>query len=95
MIWDVDAVWLLMAFGAVAALSFMLSLLLESNIGREGFGPFGNSAMITAGFFIAIAAANHQGYSFGELKYALIVGLCGSFALMFVTLLVKGIWARL
>lgn len=94
MIWDVDASWLLMAFGAVAALSFMLALLLEHNLRGEGFGPFGNATLITAGFFLGITAANYQGYSVSELKYALMIGLCGSFALLFTTLLVRGIWAR-
>ena len=94
MLWDVDIAWLLMAISAVAGLAYMLSLLMESSIGREGFGPFGNAALITAGFFLSILAANYQGVSVSELKYALMIGLSGSFVLMLLMFLLRGIWAR-
>jgi hypothetical protein len=95
MIWDVDATWLLMAFGAVFALSYMLTLMLESSLGGEGFGPFGNAALITVGFFLGITTANYQGISISELKFALMIGLTGAFALTLTTFLIRGIWARL
>ncbi len=94
MIWDIDAGWLFMAVCAVAMLSYMLALLLEPNLGGEGFGPFLNAGLITAGFFGGIIVANYQGIGIKELKFALMIGLGGSFALMFVTFLVRGIWAR-
>lgn len=94
MIWNVDGSWLLMAFAVVAGISYMLVLLMEASIGSEGFGPFGNATLITAGFFLGIAGANYQGFSFPELKYAMMAGLCGSFVLMFVMMLIRGIWAR-
>jgi hypothetical protein len=94
MIWDVDAGWLLMAFGAVAAFSFMLALLLEHTMRSEGFGPFGNAALITIGFFLGIAAVNYQGFAIPDLKHALMIGLGGSFVLMFSTLVIRGVWAR-
>ncbi|MBO6717406.1 MAG: hypothetical protein JJ913_05550 [Rhizobiaceae bacterium] len=95
MIWNVDAGWLFMAVATVGGISYMLALLLESSIGREGFGPFGNAALITAGFFLAIYAANHQGIRIGELKHALMIGLGGSFLLLLFVLAVRGVWARL
>ena len=94
MIWDVDFTWLLMAIGAVSAFAYMLSLMLESSLGSETLGPFVNAGLITGGFFLGIAAANHHGISVSELKLALIVGLSGAFVMLFSVLLVRGIWAR-
>jgi hypothetical protein len=94
MLWDVDIGWLLMAFGTVAGISYMLALTMESSIGREGFGPFGNAGLITTGFFLGILSANYQGVSFSELKYALMVGMVGSFALMLFMFVLRGVWAR-
>ncbi|MBO6724205.1 MAG: hypothetical protein JJ911_00910 [Rhizobiaceae bacterium] len=94
MIWDVDIGWLFMAVSAVAAFAYMLALLMESTLGGETLGPFGNATLITAGFFLAIIAVNYQGIAVSELKMAMVVGLAGSFLLLFFVLLVRGIWAR-
>lgn len=94
MIWNVDTSWLLMAIATVWALGYMMSLMLESSLGGEGFGPFANATLITAGFFLGITAANYQGISISGLKYALMIGLAGSFVLTFFTFLIRGIWAR-
>lgn len=95
MIWDLDFGWLLMAVGVVSMISYMLALMMESSVGPGGFGPFGNAALITAGFFGGITAANYQGIAISELKFALMIGLAGSFALLLVMVLMRGIWVRL
>lgn len=94
MIWNVDPAWLALAVGVVAGISYMLALLMEPNIGSEGFGAFGNAALITLGFFLGIYCANHYGISVKALKYALMIGLCGSFALTLTMFLLRGLWAR-
>jgi hypothetical protein len=94
MLWKLDLMWLLMGIATVGGLSYMLALLMESSLGKEGFGPFGNAFLITAGFFLSILGANYQGINASNLKYAMIIGLSGAFALMLLLMLIRGVWSR-
>ena len=95
MLWNLDFGWLVLAFGTVIGIAYMMSLMIESSIGREGFGPMGNATIITVGFFGTILLANHQGINLRELKDALIYGLGGAFALMLVAVLLRAIFRRM
>jgi len=95
MLWNIDAGWLIMAFGTVAGVSYMMALMMESSIGKEGYGPFLHAAFITGGFFGAILAANYQGINLSDLKWALIYGGTGAFATMFVMLMLRAAVVRL
>jgi hypothetical protein len=95
MLWKLDLLWLVMAVGTVSGISYIVSLMMESSIGREGYGPFLHATFITAGFFGAILAANWQGINLAELKWALIYGGVGAFGLMLVMLLLRALANRL
>ncbi len=95
MLWNIDAGWFIMAFGTVAGVSYMLSLMMESSIGKEGYGPFLNATFITGGFFLAILGANFQGINLSDLKWALVYGGAGAFGLLFLMLLLRAAVKRL
>jgi hypothetical protein len=95
MLWNIDAGWFIMAFGTVAGVSYMLSLMMESSIGKEGYGPFLNATFITGGFFLAILGANFQGINLSDLKWALVYGGAGAFGLLFLMLLLRAAVMRL
>ncbi len=95
MLWNIDAGWFIMAFGTVAGVSYMLSLMMESSIGKEGYGPFLNATFLTGGFFLAILGANFQGINLSDLKWALVYGGAGAFGLLFLMLLLRAAVMRL
>lgn len=95
MLWNIEIGWFIMAFGTVAGVSYMLSLMMESSIEKEGYGPFLHATFITAGFFLAILGANHYGINLKELKWALIYGAGGAFGLLMLMLLLRALVMRL
>lgn len=95
MLWNIEAGWFVIAFGTVAGVSYMLSLLMESSIGKEGYGPFLHAAFITGGFFLAILGANYRGINLADLKWALVYGGGGAFAAMLAMLVLRAVVVRL
>lgn len=95
MLWKLDFLWLVMAFGTVSGVSYMMCLMMESSVGREGFGPFLNAAIITAGFFGTILGVNYRGIAFANLQEALIYGLAGAFALLLAMFVLRALLARI
>ncbi len=95
MIWNLDASWLLMAIAVVSMLSFFLGMALDGMMAKDSFGPTGNAAVITAGFFLGIFVANSYGIYLNDLKLAVVVGICSAFVAVLVLLLGKAIVARL
>lgn len=95
MLWKLDLLWLIMAVGTVGGVSYILSLMMESSIGREGYGPFLHAAFMTGGFFLAILGANYRGINLADLKWALVYGGGGAFALMLLMLLLRAAAHRL
>ncbi len=95
MLWKLDILWLIMAVGTVGGVSYILALMMESSIGKEGYGPFLHAFFMTGGFFLAILGANYQGINLAELKWALVYGGGGAFALMLVMLLLRAVAIRL
>jgi hypothetical protein len=79
MLWNLDPSWLLMAVTVVALLSYLFGLALDGVMGGEGFGPLGNTVIITAGFFLGIFAANSYGYRLHDMTMASGAGLVGAF----------------
>lgn len=90
MLWNLDIGWFVMAFGTVAGVAYILALMMESSLGKEGYGPLLNAAFTTAGFFLAILGANYQGINLAELKWALAYGGAGAFAMMLLMLVLRG-----
>lgn len=95
MLWNIEAGWFIMAFGTVAGVSYIMALMMESSIGKEGYGPFLHATFITGGFFLAILGANYQGINLADLKWALIYGGGGAFAAMLAMLLLRAVVVRL
>jgi len=95
MLWNLDFGWAVMAFGVVVGLSYMLCLMMESSLGREGYGPMINAALITIGFFGTIYVANLRGINLRELDQAIIWGLSGAFGTFLVMVAIKAVLARL
>lgn len=87
--------WLVMAFGAVSVLSFMLSLGLNVIIGKDGFGPFGTMFILTGGFFGSIAAANWWGIRMVDMQMGVFTGVAGAFLFLFTLLMLKALAARI
>ena len=95
MIWNLDAAWLMMAVASVAVMGFFFGAALHAVMGDDGFGPMGNTALFTFGFFGAILAANDYGISLRHLDLAVAVGLGGAFLLIAALALTKAGMARL
>jgi len=95
MLWNLDFGWAVMAFGVVVGVSYMLCLMMESSLGREGYGPMGNAALITIGFFGTIYVANLQGINLKELDRAIVWGLAGAFGTFLLLVLIKAVLRRL
>jgi len=79
MLSSLDAGTLGMAVALVGILSLIFGMVLESLVGEDGFGPIGNTIIITAGFFAGIYAANRWGIRFSDLNLAVATGLAGGF----------------
>lgn len=95
MLWNLGAFWLMMAVATVVVFSFFLGSAIDTLMREDGFGITGNMVIIFGGFFLAILAANRQGYSLHELHRAIMVGLAGAFVCLATLTLIKALVARL
>lgn len=95
MLWNLGMGWAVLAGGTVFGISYMLALMMESSIGREGYGPFTNATIISAGFFGTIYYANTQGINLSELQDALMYGGAGALGLLLLTFLLRALATRL
>ncbi|MDN2566489.1 hypothetical protein N1F89_09660 [Aquibium sp. A9E412] len=89
MLSDLSTSWFLMAVATVAMLSYMFALGLDAIMRRDGFGAFGNAAVITVGFFVTISAVNAYGVRFDDMMEAMLAGLGGAFLSFTVLALLK------
>lgn len=95
MLWNLAPGWLLLAFVTVGILSFILAMALDAIMGESGFGAVGNALIITAGFFLAIAAADKFDVRLGGLEQAVAAGMGGSFVCLAALTVMKGLLERL
>jgi hypothetical protein len=95
MLMNLDPTWMMMGFAVVAILSFIFGMALDGLLGTEGFGPIGNTVVVTAGFFLGIFSANLYGIHFYDLKMAVATGLVGAFACLGVLAVIKAGLARM
>jgi hypothetical protein len=95
MLSKLDPAWLMMAIATVGVLSYFFGSALQALMRDDGFGSFGNAIIISGGFFLAIAAANHQGYNLRELHLAIMVGLVGAFLVLTSLTLVRALIRRM
>lgn len=94
MLMKLDPAWLIFAVVTVSMFAYMFSLGLDAILNEDGFGPFGNAGIITAGFFGTIYLANGQGIRFSSLLEAALTGLGGAFAAMLVLTFLKALLGR-
>lgn len=94
MLWNLAPVWLLLAFVTVGILSFILATALDAVMGESGFGAAGNALIITAGFFLAVAAADRFGIRLGGFEQAVAAGMGGSFLCLAALMAVKRLLER-
>lgn len=78
MIWNLDTQWLLIAFSVTGILSFFFGMAMDGIMGKDGFGPIANSAIICCTFFLTIYVGNKMGISLRHLEVAAPFGLSGS-----------------
>jgi hypothetical protein len=78
-LFELDLLWLVMAFAGAGVFAFMFGSALDGLTGSDGFGAVGNMFVLMLGFFGGIYAANELGYSFDTLMIACGVGLGGAF----------------
>ena len=90
MIWNLDSGWLMMTVASVAVMAFFFGAALDAIMREDGFGPTGNMALFTVGFFAAVVLANSYGIVLRDLKLAVAYGLCGAFTLVSTLAFVKG-----
>jgi hypothetical protein len=95
MLLNLDPTWLMMAATVVAIVSFIFGMALDGLMGGEGFGPIGNTVVVTVGFFLGILAANAYGIHFYDVKMAVAAGLCGAFASLGLLAAIKAGLARM
>lgn len=95
MLAKVDGSWLLLAVVAIAMLSYFFAIGLHALLEEAAFGPVGNAAIVTFGFFGTVYAANLFGWRFSALLNAMLTGIAGAFALFSVFVLVKKLLSRL
>lgn len=89
MIWNLDSGWLMGAVATVGVLAFFFGSALDAIMREDGFGSTGNTIVFTAGFFVAIIAANTWGINLRDLKLAVGFGLGGAFSLVSILALLK------
>lgn len=89
MLWNLDFGWIMMAVTVVAMLSFLFGLALDGVMGSDGFGALGNMLIVTAGFFLAIFAANSYGVPLRDITWATATGLGGAFLCLAILALCK------
>jgi hypothetical protein len=94
MLWNLETGWLMMAIAMVAVIAFFFGAALNVIMREDGFGPVGNMAVFTAGFFAGIFAANSYGIAMPDLTLATATGLAGAFVAIAVLALVKAGLAR-
>lgn len=87
--------WLVLAATVVAILSFIVATALDALLGEEGFGAVGNTAVLTAGFFGGIHAANMAGYRLADIQIAVATGLGGAFLLLAILVVLRAAMRRL
>jgi hypothetical protein len=89
MIWNLDSGWLMMAVASVMVMAFFFGSALDAIMKEDGFGPTGNMVLFTAGFFMAIIAANSNGINLRDLTLASAYGLGGAFLLVSILALLR------
>lgn len=94
MLWNLSLLWMLIAGGTVFGISYMLALMMESSIARQGYGPLVNAFVISGGFFGAIYYANLKGIRLGDLEMALTWGGAGAAGLFLSMIVVRAIALR-
>jgi hypothetical protein len=94
MLWNLDPAWLMMSVALVAVLSFFFGSIMDAIMRDDGFGPVGNMAVITIGFFTAIFAANWNGIAMPNLTLAMATGLAGAFFILAALAALKAGLAR-
>ena len=95
MLWNLDAFWLAMAVAVVLIVAFFLGSAIDALVKEDGFGATGNMFIIAGGFFLAILAANANGYNLRDLQEAVMVGLGGAFLCLAMLTVLKALAARL
>jgi hypothetical protein len=95
MIWNLDFIWLAILVGCVSILGFILALALDAIMQRDGFGPIGNTFVVTGGFFLTIFGFNFFGYRMNDIQYATMAGLGGAFVSVAVLAVAKALLNRL
>jgi hypothetical protein len=94
MLWNLDPAWLMMAVALVTVLSFFFGSIMDAIMHDDGFGPVGNMAVITVGFFAAIFLANCNGIPMRSLTLAMATGLGGAFLILAMLAFLKAGLAR-
>ena len=94
MLWNMDPAWLMMAVAFVTVLSFFFGSIMDAIMLDDGFGPVGNTAVITVGFFAAIFLLNCKGIVMPNLTFAMATGLGGAFIILAVLAMLKAGLAR-
>ncbi len=95
MIWNLEPIWLTILIGCVAIIGFILAMALDAIMQRDGFGPIGNTVVVTGGFFLTIAGFNFFGYRMDDIQYATMAGLAGAFISVAVLAFAKAMLNRL
>jgi uncharacterized membrane protein YeaQ/YmgE (transglycosylase-associated protein family) len=94
MLWNLEPSWLMMAAASVIVMALFFGSALHAIMRDDGFGPIGNMVLFTAGFFIAVVAADSWGVDLRDLTRAMAAGLGGAFVTIAVLAVLKGVFVR-
>jgi hypothetical protein len=85
----------LFLFTTIVLGSFFLATAMNGVLGVDGFGVYGNMAVIVAGFFVGLWFGRYYGYSVMTFRIGVIAGLVGSFVSLLVLCVLKALLNRL
>jgi hypothetical protein len=73
---------------------FFLGHAMDNILNDEGYGAYGNMAVMWAGFILGLYATSYLGYNMRDYKLAALGGLTGAFSLLAVLALSRNLLRR-
>jgi hypothetical protein len=85
---------LIFVIALITVCCFFLGHAMDNILADEGYGPYGNMAVMWAGFIAGLYAMNHLGFNMRDFKLAAFGGLIGSFSLLGLCVLIRSLFRR-
>jgi uncharacterized membrane protein YeaQ/YmgE (transglycosylase-associated protein family) len=73
---------------------FFLGHAMDNILNEEGYGPYGNMAVMWVGFLAGLYVMSHLGYNMRDYRLASMGGLIGSFSVLAVLVFSRNLLRR-